>query len=98
VHTELQNMNWARNISDLDTTMLVEEFVILFIALEPVQLNQEKDVIKWRWTNDGISLFARHTIANSRAQSLNSRQPQFGRLGWNRSADSLLGWHFMQKY
>jgi hypothetical protein len=54
VHTELQNMNWARNISDLDTTVLVAEFVMLFMSLEPVQLNQEKDVIKWRWTNAGI--------------------------------------------
>jgi hypothetical protein len=47
-------MNWARNISDLDTTVLVAEFVMLFMSLEPVQLNQEKDVIKWRWTNAGI--------------------------------------------
>jgi hypothetical protein len=54
VHTKLQNMNWARNISDLDTTVLVAEFVMLFMSLEPVQLNQEKDVIKWRWTNAGI--------------------------------------------
>jgi hypothetical protein len=34
VHTELQNLSWARNISNIDTAPLVEEFVMLFMALE----------------------------------------------------------------
>jgi hypothetical protein len=31
----------------------VEEFVMLFMALDTLQLNQEKDTIRWRWTTDG---------------------------------------------
>jgi hypothetical protein len=41
VHTEFHNMNWVMNMSDLDSTVLVEEFVMLSMALESVQLNQE---------------------------------------------------------
>jgi hypothetical protein len=98
VHTEFHNMNWVMNMSDLDSTVLVEEFVMLSMALESVQLNQEKYIIKWRWTKMVFSLFPRHTVVNSRAQSLNSQQPQFGRLGWNQIADSLFGWHFTEKF
>lgn len=53
VTTELRNFNWARNCTRLDSTILVEEFVMLFMALSGVQLRQEKDQIFWRWTSDG---------------------------------------------
>jgi hypothetical protein len=46
VHTELQNLSWARNISNIDTAPLVEEFVMLFMALES----------QFNWTNKKMRL------------------------------------------
>jgi hypothetical protein len=66
-------MNWAMNFSDLDSTVLVEEFVMLFMALEPVQLNHEKDIIKWRWTDDGI--FSVSSAYNCQFKGLISQFP-----------------------
>lgn len=53
VAAELVNHNWGQNFKRLNTPILVEEFVMLFMALAAVQLNEEKDQIFWRWTNDG---------------------------------------------
>jgi hypothetical protein len=53
VQTELQNLNWARNIESIDNSTLMEEFVMLFMTLEPIQLSNKKDAVRWRWTDDG---------------------------------------------
>jgi hypothetical protein len=45
VHTELQNLNWIRNIVGISSPERLDEFTMLFMALEPIQLNQEKDSI-----------------------------------------------------
>jgi hypothetical protein len=40
---ELQNSNWVRNLSGISTFALIEEFSLLFIALTPVQLSDQRD-------------------------------------------------------
>jgi hypothetical protein len=60
VHTELKNSNWIRNLQDINTFELLEEFTMLFLALNPVTLSQENDSIKWNWTPDG-----RYSVAST---------------------------------
>jgi hypothetical protein len=57
VHAELQNSNWIRNLQDIHTPSQIEEFTMLFMALESVSLTDQEDSIKWRWTvNDSYSV------------------------------------------
>jgi hypothetical protein len=60
VFTELQNLNWIRNLQELDNTTVVEEFVLPFMALANVSLSKEKDKITWKWTVDG-----QYTVASA---------------------------------
>jgi hypothetical protein len=53
VYTKLQNLNWIRNISRISSPDQLEEFTLLFMALESIHLNQEKDSITWNWTATG---------------------------------------------
>jgi hypothetical protein len=40
---ELHNSNWVRNLSGINTFALIEEFSLLFMALTPVQLSDQRD-------------------------------------------------------
>jgi hypothetical protein len=42
VYRELQNSNWIRNIRQLNTETLLDEFVLLFSTLTEIQLNDKK--------------------------------------------------------
>lgn len=57
---ELHNGNWIRNLKDIDSPLLLQEFVLLFMALADVNLTDEPDVIKWRWTSNG-----KYTVASA---------------------------------
>jgi hypothetical protein len=37
-------------LKQIDTEVLMGKFVLLFIALGEVVLNDQKDVIAWKWT------------------------------------------------
>jgi hypothetical protein len=52
VKRELINMNWIKNISQITET-LMDEFILLFIALKDVVLTEQKDAISWRWSRTG---------------------------------------------
>jgi hypothetical protein len=52
VHVEMKNSNWIRNLQDIDTPNQMEEFTMLFMALELVCLN-DQDSTRWRWTANG---------------------------------------------
>jgi hypothetical protein len=43
---ELLNLNWIKNHRDINSTPLLEEFILLFIALSEVELSQQKDDIR----------------------------------------------------
>jgi hypothetical protein len=58
VHRELQHLRWIRNLQDISTVVQLEEFTILFMALSPIELTQERDKIFWKWTSDGQYLVA----------------------------------------
>jgi hypothetical protein len=53
VSKELHNDNWVRNLENIDSEILIEEFTMLFMALSNVTLNDHQDIISWRWTPDG---------------------------------------------
>jgi hypothetical protein len=53
VSKELHNSNWIRNLFDINTSALIEEFTLLFMALTPAQLSDQRDKIVWKWTLDG---------------------------------------------
>lgn len=53
VAKELSNLNWIRNCKGIDSPQLIEEFVLLFMALSDVVLTQQDDEIIWRWTDSG---------------------------------------------
>jgi hypothetical protein len=53
VFTELQNQNWIRNLAGINSSALLEEFTLLYMALADVQLSEHKDQILWKWTPDG---------------------------------------------
>jgi hypothetical protein len=43
---ELYNLKWIRNLKDINSTALLEEFLLLFMALSDVELSEQKDSIK----------------------------------------------------
>jgi hypothetical protein len=49
VHTKLHDFNWIRNLKEIDSPLL-EEHIILYMALSTVSLAEHKDQIVWRWT------------------------------------------------
>jgi hypothetical protein len=50
VSKELSNMNWIRNLRQVNTKALMDEFILLFTALNDVILTEERDTIAWKWT------------------------------------------------
>jgi hypothetical protein len=50
VHQELQELNWIKNLTIIDSEDLVDEFFLLFHTLAERQLTEEKDGIAWKWT------------------------------------------------
>jgi hypothetical protein len=46
-------MNWIKNLKHINFETLIDEFILLFTALNDVSLNEEKDTIVWRWTRLG---------------------------------------------
>jgi hypothetical protein len=52
VHKELHNLNWIRNLKEINAVSLMEEFILLFMALADVELSDQHVSIKWKWTED----------------------------------------------
>jgi hypothetical protein len=50
---EFQNFNWIKNIRDITYPSIMEEFVLLYVALSSVALNDQKDEIFWKWSQNG---------------------------------------------
>jgi hypothetical protein len=42
---ESHDSNWIRNLTNINTTCMLEEFTLLFMALASVQLSEQRDVI-----------------------------------------------------
>jgi hypothetical protein len=60
LYKELQNMNWIRNLRDINSSALLEEFILLFMALSDVELSDQQDNIRWKWTKHG-----QYTVASA---------------------------------
>jgi hypothetical protein len=60
VQTELQDSRWIRNIGNINSTTLMEEYILLFLALSTVHLFDQEDEIYWKWMTDG-----KYTVASS---------------------------------
>jgi hypothetical protein len=48
VHHELQNFNWTKNLRNVNTKELLDEFVLLFSYISQVSQNENKDAIVWK--------------------------------------------------
>lgn len=67
---ELNNDNW-----------ILQEFVMLYMALADVNLTKQPDAITWRWTPHGrYTVRALHTKFSSQEPLYTSRQQQLGEL------------------
>lgn len=53
VREELQNLNWTRGLWRMTTIDQMAELIGLWGLLLDVHLNDQEDVIKWKWTVDG---------------------------------------------
>jgi hypothetical protein len=53
VSEDLHNGNWMRGLWRMSTAEQMAEFVQLWDCLLQVQLTEEADEIRWRWTADG---------------------------------------------
>jgi hypothetical protein len=53
VHVELNNIRWIRNLGLIHSPDMLEEYIMLFMALISVTLNDQGDKIIWRWTENG---------------------------------------------
>jgi hypothetical protein len=63
VHQELQIFNWIKNIKNINTEESMDEFILLFSAVNDVSLNDGKDSIIWKWTsNDEYSASSAYNI------------------------------------
>jgi hypothetical protein len=93
VFTELKELNWIRNIRDISSPSLLEEFILLFMALSQVELTLEKDRIKWRWMADG-----QYTVKSAyECQFQGSiQQPLFHAIGEARSEPKCFFLHGLQ--
>jgi hypothetical protein len=54
---ELHNMSWIRNLKQINSETLFDEFILLFTALSDIVLNEEKDVIWKAKTNPKCRFF-----------------------------------------
>jgi hypothetical protein len=50
---ELRSNNWIRSLTNMNTSELMQEYVILFTALSTVQLSDQPDEVCWQWTTNG---------------------------------------------
>jgi hypothetical protein len=51
--TELRNYNWIKNTQNIQSSELMDEFVLLYMALSTIQLTQHRDTIYWKWSPNG---------------------------------------------
>jgi hypothetical protein len=53
VQKELHQNNWIKNIGEVQSPALLNEYVMLSIMLNSISLNDQDDKIIWRWTSNG---------------------------------------------
>jgi hypothetical protein len=72
VHTEMQGARWIKNIGAINSTTLMEEYILLFLALSTLRLSDQEDVIYWKWTTDG-----KYTVASAYEIQFHGSNGQF---------------------
>jgi hypothetical protein len=60
VSTKMQNSKWIKSIIGINSQALIQEYILLYLALSTVQLTDHPDEIKWNWTMSG-----KYTIASA---------------------------------
>ncbi|WVZ49014.1 hypothetical protein U9M48_000396 [Paspalum notatum var. saurae] len=53
VQEELVNLNWTRGLWRMDTAQQLYKFFSLWDLLQEVQLSNQDDCIRWKWTAEG---------------------------------------------
>jgi hypothetical protein len=54
VFTELQSHNWIKSLPDITTPRLLEEYIMLYMALSTITLTDHSDRIVWKWAANGL--------------------------------------------
>jgi hypothetical protein len=55
---ELHQENWIKNIGEIHSPVLLNEYVMLSVMLDSIPLNDQDDQIIWGWTSNGHYLVA----------------------------------------
>jgi hypothetical protein len=50
---EPHNSSWIKNIGDVNSPELLQEYVLLYTMLSSITLDYERDQILWRWSAHG---------------------------------------------
>jgi hypothetical protein len=83
VSIELHDWKWIRNLSDINTSAQLEEFVILHMAISTITLTDQRDKIIWRWTTNG-----RYSVASTyKCQFIGATIPFPAREIWKADAE-----------
>jgi hypothetical protein len=53
VAAELRNVNWIRSLPAINSSDLLQEFIMLHTTLSAVHLTDQDDEVFWRWTSNG---------------------------------------------
>ena len=53
VREDIINQQWTRGLWRMDSVELMSQFVVLWDAVQQVQLTDRPDEIVWRWTANG---------------------------------------------
>jgi hypothetical protein len=53
VQHELSNSSWIRSLGTIDYPSVIEEYVMLYLAISAISLVDQRDQIVWRWTGNG---------------------------------------------
>ena len=54
VKKELHQHNWIRALANISNAVQLAQYVRLWSLMQGVELRQEPDSIRWRWTESGI--------------------------------------------
>jgi hypothetical protein len=53
VHKVLDRFNWVKDLVNINSEELLDEFFLLFHTLSEIHLSRERDSIAWKWATSG---------------------------------------------
>jgi hypothetical protein len=53
VASELKNRSWIKSLGAINSSKLLQDYIMLYMVLESIQLSDQPDEVFWRWTANG---------------------------------------------